>query len=68
MGDVIRFRAHNGQEIFAAFEHLGEAEIEFFKQGFIGIVHNGELVGKEDPAGCVGVVQVNLGLVSEHKL
>ena len=56
----------NGQEVTAAFEHGREAEIEFHQQGFIGVVHDLELVGEKDAPSRVRIVQMYLGFVNKH--
>ena len=64
---VIAFGVHDGQEIRAFFKHEREAPAEFFQQGFIGVVDDLELIGEENDAGRVGIVQMNFSFVREHK-
>ena len=64
--DVIRFSVYDGQEIPAAFKHVGEAPAKFFQQVFIGIVDDFKLIGKEYDARGVSIVQSDLGCIGKH--
>ena len=57
----------NGQEITPAFEQDREPEAEFFQKRFVGVVDDLELIGEENDAERVGIMQMDPGFVREHK-
>jgi len=65
-GLVIGLGMDDRQEIFRPFEHGLEAPAERFKQVLVGIVDDLELIGEENDAGCVCVVQSDLCFIGEH--
>ena len=65
-GFVIGFSMHDGQEIICPFKHFLEAPTEFFEQILVGVMDDLKLIGKENNACGIGVVQSDLCFVGEH--
>ena len=63
---VVGFRVDNGEEEILIADELREPESNRFQQRFIGVMDDLELIGEEDHARGVGVVELYFGLVGEH--
>jgi len=67
-GQIIRLSVHDGKEIAGAFEHGLETPTEFFQQIFISIMDDFKLIGKENNACGISIVQPDLCFVCKHVL
>ena len=63
---VVGFRVDDGEEEILAADKFREPEPHCLQQRFIGVVDHFELVGEEDHARGVGVVEFYFGLVGKH--